>query len=76
MPLIVGGASFRSAQFGVYETMLHIGEDKIGKSYGDEHRILGLVNPLVVGAGFCGGVARGLVEGPFEYIKTRRQVCL
>jgi len=25
-------------------------------------------------AGFCGGIARGLVEGPFEYIKTRRQV--
>jgi hypothetical protein len=25
-------------------------------------------------AGFCGGVGRGLVEGPVEYIKVRRQV--
>ena len=25
-------------------------------------------------AGFAGGVGRGLVEGPFEYIKVRRQV--
>ena len=25
-------------------------------------------------AGFAGGIGRGLVEGPFEYIKVRRQV--
>lgn len=28
----------------------------------------------MVVAGFAGGIGRGLVEGPFEYIKTRRQV--
>ena len=25
-------------------------------------------------AGLCGGIGRGLVEGPFEYVKVRRQV--
>jgi hypothetical protein len=30
--------------------------------------------PVVVLAGFCGGIGRGLVEGPVEYIKVRRQV--
>lgn len=28
----------------------------------------------VVFSGFCGGIARGLVEGPFEYIKVCRQL--
>jgi hypothetical protein len=33
-----------------------------------------MVNPHVVVAGFCGGIGRGLVEGPFEMVKVRRQV--
>ena len=28
----------------------------------------------VVFSGFCGGIARGLVEGPFEYVKVCRQL--
>lgn len=28
----------------------------------------------VIFAGFCGGIGRGLVEAPFEFIKVRRQV--
>ena len=31
-------------------------------------------NNVVVVAGFFGGIGRGLVEGPVEYIKVRRQV--
>ena len=34
----------------------------------------GCVNPHVVAAGWCGGIGRGLVEGPFEMVKVRRQV--
>jgi hypothetical protein len=41
-----------------------------------EDRILGIFDPHVVFAGFAGGLGRGLVEGPFEYIKVRRQVLL
>ena len=37
-------------------------------------RIFGIFDAQVVIAGFAGGIGRGLVEGPFEYIKTRRQV--
>lgn len=37
-------------------------------------RIFGIFDSQVVVAGFAGGIGRGLVEGPFEYIKTRRQV--
>lgn len=32
-------------------------------------RLLGIIDQQVVVAGICGGIARGLVEGPFEYIK-------
>lgn len=37
-------------------------------------RFLGVFDLQVVTSGFAGGIGRGLVEGPFEYIKTRRQV--
>lgn len=70
LPLVVGGALIRSAQFGVNNFVL----EELHERYGlNPTRILGL-DPLVVCAGFCGGVSRGLVEAPFEYIKTRRQV--
>jgi solute carrier family 25 carnitine/acylcarnitine transporter 20/29 len=39
-----------------------------------EDRIFKVIDPQVVVSGFCGGVARGIVEGPFEYVKVRRQV--
>ena len=35
---------------------------------------LGCINPHVVAAGWAGGIGRGLVEGPFEMVKVRRQV--
>ena len=29
----------------------------------------------VILAGFCGGIARGLVEGPFEFMKVKTSGC-
>ena len=72
LPLVIGGALMRSAQFGVYESVLkQIVENSSDKPV---EKIFGVLNLNVMLAGFCGGVARGLVEGPFEYIKVRRQV--
>lgn len=35
---------------------------------------LGCINPQVVVAGWAGGIGRGMVEGPFEMVKVRRQI--
>jgi hypothetical protein len=35
---------------------------------------LGCINPQVVIAGWAGGIGRGMVEGPFEMVKVRRQI--
>jgi len=71
MPLLVGGSLFRSAQFGFYENA-----HKKMVQFNGEHppKLFNIFCPNVVFAGFCGGVGRGLVEGPFEYVKVRRQV--
>lgn len=37
-------------------------------------RIFGVFDVDVLAAGFCGGLGRGVVEAPFEFIKVRRQV--
>jgi hypothetical protein len=71
--LVLGGSLIRSTQFGVYENvLLHLRQYK--GSTDKKDKIFGLFDPQVIIAGFAGGVGRGLVEGPFEYIKTRRQV--
>lgn len=64
----------RSAQFGVYENALTIIRNYVGGQTPASERILGVLDYQVVCAGFLGGIGRGLVEGPFEYIKVRRQV--
>ena len=69
--LIIGGALLRSAQFGVYGSVLHHLRQLSGDS---DTRLFGYLDYNVVLAGFCGGIGRGLVEGPFEYVKVRRQV--
>ena len=69
-PLFVGGALFRSAQFGFYENTL----SALKESSAPEYMIGGVLDWRVVAAGFAGGIGRGLVEGPFEYVKVRRQV--
>lgn len=73
IPILIGGGVIRSAQFGVYETVLAKERELFGE-YSQEDRVFGVFDPQIIMAGFAGGVGRGLVEGPFEYIKTRRQV--
>lgn len=72
-PLILGGALIRSAQFGVYESSIAAIRHRFGATAA-ANRILGVFDWQVVVAGLAGGIGRGLVEGPFEFIKTRRQV--
>lgn len=74
LPLVVGAAFFRSAQFGIFASVLHMESDAFGERWGSEHRLLGVVDPFVLCAGFAGGACRGLLETPFEFVKTRRQV--
>ncbi|RYH13126.1 MC/SLC25 family protein [archaeon] len=71
--LLIGGGLFRSAQFGVYNFAFSRGEAFLG-STSDDRRVMKVVDPLVVAAGCAGGIGRGLVEAPFEFIKTRIQV--
>ena len=70
LPLVLGGALMRSAQFGVYESVL----SNLRQRYPKIEKVNGVLDPLVLLAGFAGGFSRGIVEGPFEYIKVRRQV--
>lgn len=73
LPLVLGGGLIRSAQFGAYEnviTFLRNNEYTRHLSKGPKN----IIDPLVVIAGVCGGISRGMVEGPFEFIKVRQQV--
>mmetsp|Transcript_8430 Transcript_8430/g.18926 ORF Transcript_8430/g.18926 Transcript_8430/m.18926 type:complete len:194 (+) Transcript_8430:478-1059(+) len=63
----------RSAQFGVYNSVVPTLESHYGPTPPSAY-YLGCVNPHVVFAGWCGGIGRGLVEGPFEMVKVRRQL--
>jgi solute carrier family 25 carnitine/acylcarnitine transporter 20/29 len=69
--LVLGGALMRSAQFGIYGSTLTYLKSRSGSS---DTRIAGMLDYNVLLAGFVGGAGRGLVEGPFEYVKVRRQV--
>lgn len=73
-PLLLGGGLMRSAQFGFYNSVLPLMDQKFGKRDPKTDYWLGCVNPHVVAAGWAGGIGRGLVEGPFEMVKVRRQV--
>lgn len=73
MPLLLGGGLMRSAQFGVYRSVLPTLEKRYGRA-DPKNYWLGCVNPQVVAAGWAGGIGRGLVEGPFEMVKVRKQV--
>ena len=39
-----------------------------------DFKVAGVFDPAVVVAGFVGGMGRGVVEGPFEFVKVRRQL--
>lgn len=73
LSLIIGGGFIRAAQFGVYDVVL----SRLRKQSGPltkEDKIFKCIDPQVLLAGCCGGIGRGCVEGPFEYVKVRRQV--
>ena len=73
-PLVLGGALIRSAQFGVYEnTMSFLKNNSYTKNLND-YRVCSLLDYHVIIGGICGGIGRGLIEGPFEFVKVRRQV--
>ena len=74
-PLFVGGGLMRSAQFGCYDIAYRTITTREGRDpEAPPPRILGVFNPEVIAAGFCGGLGRAVVEAPADYIKTRRQV--
>ena len=72
--MIAGGALIRSAQFGVNDASLALIRKVTGGPIHLKDRTFGVFDYQVILAGFCGGIARGLVEGPFEFMKVRRQV--
>lgn len=74
LPLVIGGACIRSTQFGVNDLILQHLSNNFGGTTTKEDRLFGLIDWKVVVAGFCGGVARGVVESPFEFLKVRRQM--
>eukprot|EP01064_Diplonema_japonicum_P030837 TRINITY_DN5334_c0_g2_i1.p1 TRINITY_DN5334_c0_g2~~TRINITY_DN5334_c0_g2_i1.p1 ORF type:complete len:268 (+),score=37.30 TRINITY_DN5334_c0_g2_i1:49-852(+) len=69
IPPVLGGAFFRSCQFGAYNNSLRLLRD----SNLPQTRIF-MIDYQVVIAGMCGGFGRGLAEGPFDYVKVRQQV--
>jgi solute carrier family 25 (mitochondrial carnitine/acylcarnitine transporter), member 20/29 len=75
-PLVLGGALIRSAQFGVHTAVLIQLRDMTtnGNPIEKKDKFLNIFDWHIIVAGFCGGVSRGLIEGPFEYIKVRRQL--
>ena len=70
LPLFLGGGLMRSAQFGVSGKV----RSKIREWGFPEYRLLGVFDYQVVLAGIAGGIGRGLVEVPTDFLKTRRQV--
>jgi hypothetical protein len=74
LPLILGGSLIRSAQFGMNTAALSALREFSGGPVQEIDKWFGIFDWQVIAAGFCGGVSRGLIEGPFEYIKVRRQL--
>jgi len=69
VPIMLGGSLFRSAQFGMYEVTV-----RALRNRGPTHRLGGVLDWQVAVAGAAGGLARGVVEAPFEQIKVSAQV--
>jgi solute carrier family 25 carnitine/acylcarnitine transporter 20/29 len=69
--VIIGSVVFRSVQFTAFGSALS--ELRLRNGDGVQSRI-GMIDYNLLLAGALGGICRGFVEGPFEYIKVRRQV--
>lgn len=73
LPLFVGGSLMRSAQFGVSGKVKHWLDDH--PTYSQYNlKAFGLVDWQVIVAGVSGGLGRGIIEIPTDFLKTRRQV--
>jgi hypothetical protein len=73
LPVLLGGGLMRSAQFGVYSNVLTLIRGRYGTNQ-KENFYFGIFDPHIIVSGFAGGVGRGIVEAPVEFIKIRRQV--
>ncbi|KAG7365032.1 mitochondrial carrier protein [Nitzschia inconspicua] len=71
LPLFLGGSFMRSAQFGVSGKVKHWLDDHPNLPH---FKVFGLLDWQVIVAGIAGGLGRGLVEIPTDFLKTRRQV--
>lgn len=78
LPLFIGGAFMRSAQFGVSGAAKTWLEENIANEGGNPSatptRLFGIFDWQVMVAGAAGGLSRGLIEIPTDFFKTRRQV--
>lgn len=70
IPLVIGGSLMRSAQFGVSGKV----SDMLKKSNVKEYKLFGIFNSSVILAGISGGIGRGLIEAPTDFLKIRKQV--
>lgn len=71
LPLFIGGSLMRSAQFGVSGKVKHWLDDNC-QNY--TMKVFGLLDWQVIVAGISGGLGRGCIEIPTDFLKTRRQV--
>lgn len=76
LPLFIGGAFMRSAQFGVSGAAKTWLEENCSKEEqgATPKRLFGIFDWQVMVAGAAGGLSRGLIEIPTDFFKTRRQV--
>jgi len=71
LPLFLGGSVMRSAQFGVSGRVKHWLDDHPDLPH---FKMFGLLDWQIIAAGVAGGLGRGIVEIPTDFLKTRRQV--
>jgi solute carrier family 25 carnitine/acylcarnitine transporter 20/29 len=71
LPLFIGGSFMRSAQFGVSGKVKHWLDDH---PHLPHFKVFGLMDWQVIAAGVAGGLGRGVVEIPTDFLKTRKQV--
>lgn len=74
LPMFLGGGFMRSAQFGCNEVALSNIRKGMGGPTKPEGKLFGCLDPQIILAGFAGGLGRGVVEAPIEFLKVRRQV--
>lgn len=70
-PPLCGSSFYRSTQFAVFEAVYTKCQEQ-----GYDKELIPMAGGLAwatVGAGFCGGSARAVIESPIEYAKVKRQ---